>query len=226
MAERLSGMDSSFLSLETAQMPQHVMGVMVLDPTGMEGGYSFDLFRQVLLDRIHLMKPLRKRYVEVPLGLDHGVWVDDADFDVDDHLHHVQLEAPATRRDLEQFVGGVAAPVLDRSRPLWDMWVVEGLEDGRVAVVTKMHHSTMDGVTGADLMAHLFDLTPEPRDVEPPTAAFTARNLPARSSCWLVASATRRRHRCGWHVRWSSPPAASSRPPSRRCSNAGRRPCR
>lgn len=166
MPERLSGMDSSFLALETPQMPQHVMGVLVLDTTQMRGGYSFDLFRRILLDRIHLMKPLRKRYVEVPLGLDHGVWVDDASFDVDEHLHHVQLPAPASQRDLEAFVGEVAAPVLDRGRPLWDMWVVEGLADDRVAIVTKMHHSTMDGVTGADLMAHLFDLAPEPREVE------------------------------------------------------------
>lgn len=178
MPERLTGMDSSFLSLETPQMPQHVMGVMILDTAGMAGGYSFDLFRKILLDRIHLMGPLRKRFVEVPLGLDHGVWVDDSTFDLDEHLHHVQLSAPASQRDLEAFVGEVAAPVLDRSRPLWDMWVVEGLEGDRVAVVTKMHHSTMDGATGADLMAHLFDLAPEPRDVDEADEPFTGEDQP------------------------------------------------
>jgi diacylglycerol O-acyltransferase / wax synthase len=184
MAERLSGMDSSFVALESATMPQHVMGVLVLDASGIDGGLSFDLFRRILQERIHLMKPLRRRLVEVPLGLDHPRFVEDPDFDLDAHLEEVTLPAPGGQRELEVFVGSVAGPVLDRSRPLWRMWVVQGLADGRAAIVTKMHHATMDGVTGADLMAHLFDLSPEPRTIEEPATEHVGEATP---SGWRMA---------------------------------------
>lgn len=166
MAARLSGMESSFLSLETPQMPQHVMGVLVLDASQIDGGLPFARFRQILSDRLHVMEPLQRRLVGVPFGLDRPRFVDDPDLDLDAHVHEVTLPAPGGQRELEAFVGDVAGPPLDRTRPLWQMWVVQGLAGGRAAVVTKLHHAIMDGATGADLMAHLFDLGPEPRVVE------------------------------------------------------------
>lgn len=179
--EQLTGMDSAFVALENEHHPMHVLGVLILDPSGMAGGYSFEKFRQMLLDRIHLMPQLRRRLIEVPLGLDHAHWQEYPDFDVDDHLRHVQLDPPGDRRTLEAFVGELAGELLDRSKPLWEMDVVEGLDNGHVAVVTKMHHATIDGVSGADLMVHLFDLSPEVRDVEPPNDEWQPDDAPSRA---------------------------------------------
>ncbi len=180
MPERLSGMDSAFLSIETPGNHMHVVGVLLLDPQGMEGGYSFGTVRQMLLDRLHLMPPFRKRLVEAPLGVDHPVWIDDPDFDIDAHVHLLEVPAPGDHRALEAVVGDLAGRQLDRARPLWELHVIEGLADGNVAVVAKMHHATIDGASGADLMMHLFDLTPEVRAVEPPDEPFEGERRPSR----------------------------------------------
>jgi diacylglycerol O-acyltransferase / wax synthase len=226
MAERLSGMDSSFVALESATMPQHVMGVLVLDASEIDGGLSFDLFRRILQDRIHLMKPLRRRLVEVPLGLDHPRFVEDPDFDLDAHLEEVTLPARVASGNWRRSSGRWPARSWTAATPLWQMWVVQGLADGRAAIVTKMHHATMDGVTGADLMAHLFDLSPEPRTIEepagehvgeatPPPGAWpwtaSSGRPPARRRCW--------RRRRGARSTWPRPRA----PP---WPAGARRPCR
>ena len=168
--ERLSGMDASFFYMETPDMHFHVMGTILLDPSTMPGGYSFERIKENIASRLHLIPPFRRRLVEVPFNLAHPLWIEDPDFDLDSHVHRIGLPAPHTMRELAEFVGHLASSPLDRSRPLWEMWVVEGLEDGNVAIVTKMHHSAIDGVTGADLMVHLFDLEPEGQPAEPPAA--------------------------------------------------------
>ncbi len=191
MAEKLSGIDSSFLSLENETCPMHVMGVLLLDPSGMEGGYTFDKLVGMLADRIHLMPQLRRRLVQAPFDLDHGRWIEDPDFDLASHVTRVDAEARAGEVGtvpnwawLEGLVGEASATLLPRDRPLWEMLVVEGVTsfDGRpdmVAVVTKMHHAIIDGVSGADLMVHLFDLSPEVREVEPPDEAWVGEDEPS-----------------------------------------------
>jgi diacylglycerol O-acyltransferase len=165
--QRLSGMDASFVQMETPDMHLHVMGTIVIDPSTMPGGYSFETIKNTIAQRIHLIPPFRRKLVPVPFNLAHPVWVDDADFDLDTHIHRIGVPAPHTMRELAEIVNDIASRPLDRGRPLWDMWVVEGLEDGHVAMVTKIHHSAIDGVTGADLMVHLFDLSPEGAEIEP-----------------------------------------------------------
>ncbi|MEZ5144051.1 MAG: wax ester/triacylglycerol synthase family O-acyltransferase [Acidimicrobiales bacterium] len=177
--QRLSGMDASFLYMETPTHHMHVCGVLILDPATMADGYSFDRIKDLIRSRLHLMPMLRRRAVPVPLAIDHPVWVEDPGFSLDTHILRVAVPPPGTRRDLADVVGAIASRPLDRSRPLWEMTVVEGLDDGCVALVTKMHHATIDGVTGADLMAHLLDLEPDAPGPPPPDEPWVPDELPS-----------------------------------------------
>jgi len=176
---RLSGMDASFFYMETPTHHMHVVGTLVVDPTGVEGGLGVDRIRRLIEARIHLMPMLRRRMVEVPLGLAHPVWIEDPDFTLDNHIHHIAAPPPGTMRELAEVVGDIAGQPLDRRRPLWEMWLVEGLDDGGMALVTKMHHATIDGITGADLMAHLLDLAPDAEDPPPPDRPWTPERVPS-----------------------------------------------
>jgi WS/DGAT/MGAT family acyltransferase len=164
--ERLSGLDATFLYLETPKNQLHMTGVLVFDPSTMPGGYSFDRMRDFMGSRLTLSPSFTRKVVNVPFGIDHPVWVDDPDFDLEAHIHRVGCPAPGGPQELAELAGEIAGIPLDRNRPLWDMWFVEGLEHGHVGLVAKMHHATIDGVSGANLMMHLFDLEPDP--VAPP----------------------------------------------------------
>jgi diacylglycerol O-acyltransferase / wax synthase len=159
--ERLTGLDASFLYLETSSQPMHVCSIVELDTSTMPGGYTFDRLRDALSLRMKAMPEFREKLANNPLNLDHPVWVDDDDFDVDRHLHRVGLPPPGGRAELSEICGHIASLSLDRRRPLWEMWVIEGVagtdchRDGRLAVMTKVHHAGVDGVTGANLMSQL-----------------------------------------------------------------------
>ena len=155
----LSGMDASFLYMETPSQLAHVVGTMLLDPSEGEG-FSFERLVQTLSNRMHLLEPFRRRLVWVPFNIGHPVWIEDPDFDIENHVHRVSVRAPGTMHELAEVVGDIAGRPLDRSRPLWEL----PLDDGKVGFVSKIHHSAIDGVTGADLMAHIFDLEPNPAD--------------------------------------------------------------
>jgi diacylglycerol O-acyltransferase / wax synthase len=164
---RLSGLDASFLYLESSTQLLHVCGLIVVDPSSMAGGYSFDTMLADLEERSKVVPEFRRRLHHVPLHLDHPVWVDDPDFDIDHHVHRIACPPPCGERELAEVCAHIAGQPLDRSRPLWEMWVVEGLADGRVAIMSKMHHATVDGVTGANMIGHLCSLEP---DAPPPGA--------------------------------------------------------
>ncbi|MEY2588448.1 MAG: diacylglycerol O-acyltransferase / wax synthase [Acidimicrobiaceae bacterium] len=182
----LSAMDASFLYMETPSQLAHVVGTLILDPQGGEG-YSFERVVHLLRSRMHLMEPFRRRLLPVPMNLGHPVWVEDPDFDLEAHVHRVSARAPGSMHELAEVVADIAGRPIDRSRPLWEAHLVEGLEDGKVALVTKIHHCAIDGVTGADLMANLFDLTPDAPDPEPPDESWTPPPIP--SDLELVTSA-------------------------------------
>jgi diacylglycerol O-acyltransferase / wax synthase len=188
--KRLSGMDATFLYLETPEMHMHVIGVLLLDTSTMAGGYSFDKIRKMVDDRIHLMPAFRRRLVSVPFGLGHPVWIDDPTFDVENHLMRIGAPTPQDQRALAEVVGEIGSRALDRSKPLWEMWVVEGLEDGQAAIVTKMHHATIDGASGADVMVHLLDLTPEVVDKPKPDRPFLGERKPGELSLLTGALVT------------------------------------
>ena len=165
--ERLTGLDASFLYLETPSLHMHVSMAAIFDPTTVPGGYSFDKIRALVAERIPFLPVFSRRLAQVPFRLGHPFWVDDPDFDIDNHIRRAALPAPGGLEELATFVGEVCGRQLDRSKPLWEMYVVEGLEGGNVGLVTKIHHSTIDGVSGAELLGVLFDLTPNPGPREP-----------------------------------------------------------
>lgn len=171
--QRLSGLDAAFLYLETAAQPLHVCSILEIDTSTIPGGYTFDRLRDALSLRIKAMPEFREKLADNRLNLDHPVWVEDKDFDVDRHVHRIGLPSPGGRVELAEICGHIASLNLDRSRPLWEMWVIENIagtdahDGGRLAVMTKVHHAGVDGVTGANLMSQL--CTTEP-DAPPPDA--------------------------------------------------------
>jgi len=151
-----------FLYMETATNHMHVTGVFLLDPSTAPAGFSFAQVHAMVGRRLNRAPPFRRRLAEVPFRLAHPVWVEDPDFDLDYHVRRACLPSPGGRSELEDFVGQVVALPLDRQRPLWEMYVVEGLEGGLQAVVVKMHHSAIDGVSGAELSTTWLDLEADP----------------------------------------------------------------
>jgi diacylglycerol O-acyltransferase len=192
--QRLGGMDASFLYLETPALHMHVCGVLILDPSEMRGGFSFDRLVDLIDSRLHKMEQFRWKLKGVPLNIDHPVWVDDPDFDLARHIHHSALPQPGTMHQLAELVGRIASHPLERDRPLWRMWLVEGLEDGNAALVSKMHHACIDGVSGADLMAHLFDFEPDAADPAPPDEEWVPDAVPSDLTVAIDALANRVRN--------------------------------
>jgi len=159
--ERLSGLDASFLYLESSAQLMHVCGVLLLDPSTVPGGFSFERMRSDLEDRVRVIPSFRRKLRQVPLEIDHPVWVDDTEFDIDRHVHRLAVPAPGGARELAELCAHMAGIPLDRSRPLWEMCVIEGLASGQVAVFTKMHHATVDGVSGSNMISVLCSLEPD-----------------------------------------------------------------
>lgn len=178
--KRLTGSDATFLYLQSATSHMEVSAVVVVDPTDVPGGYSFERARAAIEARLHLVPPFRRRLVHVPFELDNPRWIEDPDFDLDFHIRRAALPAPGGRAELDAFVGYLLSRPLDRSRPLWELHVVEGLADGRVALVSKTHHAAVDGVSGTDLLASLVDLTPDAGDPEPPALPWTPDRVPSQ----------------------------------------------
>jgi WS/DGAT/MGAT family acyltransferase len=184
---RLSGQDAVFVYAETPSMPMHTIGTVILDPPGApDERFGYDEIVATIESRIHLLPPFRQRLLEIPLALGHPLLVDDPEFRVENHVHRLAVHAPGTLRDLAEIVGDLACAPLDRSQPLWEMWVIEGLQGGRIALVTKLHHCIIDGASGASQMAQLMDLerdaTPEPpREVWNPAPLPTALERMRRS---------------------------------------------
>lgn len=165
--ERLSGLDASFLYLESSTQLMHVCGLIVVEPDTIVGGYSFESMKAELECRVAAVPAFRRRLKRVPLRIDHPLWVEDTDFDIDRHVHRMALPVPGGDAELSDLVGHFAGIPLDRHRPLWEMWIIEGLESGKVAVLMKMHHATVDGVSGANMLSHLCSLGPDSPPLEP-----------------------------------------------------------
>ena len=180
--ERLRGLDAAFLAVETPTMHMHMAAVLVLEPPehlrGDPPAVLAERICAVVEERLHLVPLLRRRAVRVPFGLHHPVWVDDAGFDLDYHLQRASLPAPGGPGELAGFVAGTLGRPLDSRRPLWEMHVVEGLDSGHVAVVPKLHHAVIDGVSGAQTLAAFLDLGPEGRHVEPPARPWRPEPVP------------------------------------------------
>jgi len=169
---QLTSLDAQFLAMESARQYGHVGGLAVLDPSTRAGGLDLASVQELIGQRLPLVPPLRWRLAEVPLSLDYSYWVDDPDFDLEFHVREIALPAPGNEAQLAEQVARIVARPLDRRRPLWELYLIQGLEDGHAAVLTKIHHAVVDGLSGAEIMAALLDLTPEGRDVPEPSERF------------------------------------------------------
>ena len=158
--QQLSGLDNSFLVMEAGGTLGHVGSLSFFDPGGL-GERSFkETLHATIEDRIHLLGPYRRRLVEVPLDLDRPFWIEDPDFDLDFHFRHIAVPPPGDDHQIAELVSRIHARALDRSKPLWEIYVIEGLANGRVGLYSKIHHCTIDGVSGAQMTQVLFDQDP------------------------------------------------------------------
>ncbi len=210
--QQLSGLDNSFLVTETGGQLGHIGSLWLFDTKGLDGHSFFQVVRERIEKRMHLLAPYRRRLVEVPFGLDRPYWVEDPDFDLDFHLRHVAVPPPGDEEQLSALVSRIHARALDRARPLWEVYVIEGLADGRIALFTKIHHCAVDGVAGAQLAAVLLDSAPASDEAPPPTEHRRGEPLPswgamlARGLLGATASPGRVAHVLGRTARssWNS----------------------
>ena len=181
--DRLTGLDSSFLHLERDASHMHVAGCSVFAGTAP----AYDELIEAIESRLHLVPRYRQRLAFVPFNQGRPVWVDDPHLNVRYHVRHTALPRPGGDAELKRLAGRVFSQALDRSRPLWELWLVEGLADGRFAVLSKTHHALVDGVSGVDIATVLFDTAAEPLPVAAPEHEWVARPLP--TSAQLLADA-------------------------------------
>jgi diacylglycerol O-acyltransferase len=185
--KRLSGADAFMLGMETSKAYMHTFKVAIIDPSTDPNGWSFEKFYAESASRIHLVPMLRWKYLDSPLGLNHPYWVDDPDFDLHYHIRRVACPPPGSHRTLCEFMSAVYCYQLDRDRPLWMEWIVEGLEGGKVAIVLLVHHAYVDGVGAAWLMQQFYQ----------PQAGVQAGSAPAYEPAPLPSWLTR----LGWALR-------------------------
>jgi WS/DGAT/MGAT family acyltransferase len=186
---KLGALDAGFLYNETDKCPQHIASVQILDlPDGVSSDEFVERLKAMLMQRIHLVPYFTNRLQQVPFELDHPVWVRDLNFDINNHVHTIEVAQPGGRTEMEQTLARLHEVVLDRSKPLWDLWVLTGLEGGRIAYYNRAHHACLDGMAGQAMLQTIMDVTPEPREVEPaPEGFFTERDQ--QSSAQLLAGA-------------------------------------
>ena len=176
--ERLSGLDAFFLYLETPTQPLNVCCVLELDTSTMPGGYSYSRFRSEVVNRVCAVPEFRMKLSDNQLNLDHPVWVEDESFQLRSHVRRIGVASPGGRRETAEICGYIAGLPLDRDRPLWEMWVIEGgAREDAVTVMLKVHHAVVDGVAGANLLAQLCSLQPDELPPQPVAGAGGAYPL-------------------------------------------------
>lgn len=173
---QLTGVDASFLHLEDSRVTGHVAGLIVLDPTTADQPINVDTIKQHVAERLAVLPPLRWKLVEVPLGIDLPYWIDDHDVDLDFHVRGVALPAPGNQQQLVDQVSRIQARPLDRAHPLWEVYVIEGIEGGKVGILTKLHHAAIDGKSGMRINATLLSQDRRATPPEPPAV------MPARET--------------------------------------------
>jgi diacylglycerol O-acyltransferase len=173
-AKKLSSLDASFLYLETPEMPMHVGSMAIFRLPGDYKGDFFEEFKAMIASRLHIAPILKSRLEKTPLDIDHPSWVEDDQFDIDRHIFRGSLPAPHDRATLERIVGWMHAKLLNRARPLWEFYVFEGMQNNEIGLYSKMHHACIDGGAGAALTSMIYDVTPVPREIDPPTARKVA----------------------------------------------------
>src|SRR3954452_20667479 len=169
---QLTSLDAQFLALETPRQSGHVGALAILDDSERAAGsLEIDDICELMSERLSLLPPLRWRLTEVPLGLDYPYWIEDPDFDLDYHVRELALASPGTDEQLAEQGARIMSRPLDRARPLWELYVIDGLESGHTAALTKIHHAVIDGMSGAEVVGLLLALEPGGRELPPAPAA-------------------------------------------------------
>jgi diacylglycerol O-acyltransferase / wax synthase len=189
--KRLNGMDAMLLYSETPNLHTHTLKVAIVNAADFDGDFNFDVFRQIIERRLHLLDPLRYKLIEIPYRLHHPMWLENCEVDLDYHLRRVQVPSPGGRKELDRVIGEIASTPLDRSRPLWEFHFAEGVAENRFALIGKVHHTLADGVASANLLARLMDLaTPATDDhADHPICA-----VPSKSELLRAAARDNLRH--------------------------------
>ena len=191
--ERLSFLDTSFLALESPETHMHVGSVMIFESGSLvtdDGGLDAAKIRDYINGRIHMVPRYRQKLAWIPLE-QYPVWVDDPDFSIEYHVRHIALPRPGTTEQLRQLASRLISHSLDRSKPMWEIWVAEGLEGGKFGLISKIHHSMIDGVSGVDLMAMLMNLAPDTTVMEP--TPWTPKIAPSGTGLFVGDVARRTR---------------------------------
>jgi WS/DGAT/MGAT family acyltransferase len=175
--QQLSGLDNAFLLMEAGGQLGHVGSLVHYDAQGISGAAFRDAIEETIEKRLSQLLPYRRRLVEVPLNLDRPYWIEDPNFDLDFHLRHIAVPPPGDDQQLAELVARIHARALDRAKPLWEIYVIEGLANGRVAMYSKIHHCTIDGASGTEMMRVLLDRTPDP-EPEPPHEPWKPEAVP------------------------------------------------
>ncbi|MEM7585660.1 MAG: wax ester/triacylglycerol synthase family O-acyltransferase [Acidobacteriota bacterium] len=171
--QQLTGLDASFLYLETDNAPMHIGGVSIIDPETPNGRLGLDELRDLLQSRIRTSRTFTQRLVQVPLKLGRPYWIEDENFDINRHITRTQLPEPGGLKELSALMAWEFGQIMDRDKPLWELLLVEGLNTiegippGSIALISKIHHAAIDGVSGSEIMSALYDPSPEPREIAP-----------------------------------------------------------
>ncbi len=175
---RLSALDALFLYLETPETPMHIGSLTVFGPATVCGPQLLELFRNHTVAQFDLLPSYRRRPKTMPLGIDHPVWVDEDNLDLDYHIRHVALPRPGSMEQLRNLVAQLHMVLMDRRRPLWQYYLIEGLEDGGFAVYAKVHHAQMDGVAGIGTLPFIYDFLPDKPLIDAPAARIPRAEPP------------------------------------------------
>ena len=187
--KRLSGWDAVLLYSETPNVHMHTIKAAVIELDADSRDFRIDAFREVIAGRMDKLVPLGYQLIDVPLKFHHPMWRENCDVDFSYHIRPWTVAAPGGRRELDEAIGQIAGTPLDRSRPLWEMYFVEGLANDRIAVVVKIHHALADGVASANLMAHGMDLMPTPE-----VGSYASDPQPSKLELMASAFADHMRH--------------------------------
>src|SRR3954451_22752225 len=185
--DRLTGLDASFLALENSGAHMHVGSVLVFDGPAPD----YEDFVGRIESGLYLVPRYRQRLAFPPFGLARPQWVDDPHFNAHYHVRHTALPEPAGEDQLRRLAGRVFAQQLDREKPLWEIWLVDTMADGRFALICKTHHALVDGISGVDIMTVLFDLEPDPPEPSEPPPPWAPRPRPSTAELAAEAIAER-----------------------------------
>ncbi len=179
---QLTSLDAQFLALENERTHGHVGSIAIYDPSTAPGGsVTLDDLKRMIGARMHLLTPFRWRLVTVPFSLDHPFWAEEDEVDLDYHIRELALPAPGDMRQLTEQTARIFERGLDREHPLWEIYLIQGLQDGRIGMLTKVHHSALDGLSGAEILVTLLDLEPTGREIPPPEPGRAPDPVPGRA---------------------------------------------